>query len=293
MRVAYVTSGDVGAGHIVRGIAIRNALDRTNVTGINYRRFGPPIQFTALSDAVDYVTVTNDLGVKLTAFKPDLVIVDMFWMPLRTILRKLNCPAWLLIRYLPPLWFRGVDGISWNPQDYAKIIKIEPFDVYIPMTTNVETIDPVVVVQASDLRANTELRTHFSIDAYKTLNVVIHSEAPKTLRLNKNLANKMHLRSNITTTDNEVTLRLSLKEQNVLYPVTPWLSGADHITAAAGYNTYWEIKTLGLMDKTSFTARMHDFYGEQSWRSTAMASVTPLTNGADTLAGMIAALKGE
>jgi hypothetical protein len=44
MRIAYVTGGTVGAGHLVRGVAVGRALGRAGIDA-TYRMFGPALPF--------------------------------------------------------------------------------------------------------------------------------------------------------------------------------------------------------------------------------------------------------
>src|SRR6185295_7862008 len=106
MKIAYFTAGTVGAGHLVRGLAIGRGLRRAGFRGA-YRMFGPRLPFAA-AGREDHVTVDvqtdralrdrhlaqmSGLAQELQAFDPDLLLVDMFWAPLRWVLPALSCEA--------------------------------------------------------------------------------------------------------------------------------------------------------------------------------------------------------
>ncbi len=140
MKIAYFTAGTVGAGHTLRGLAIRRGLLRQGFGG-EIRAFGPEVPFPAARQALDreVVTIEGDrtyqnrllapvspLAQGLRAYAPDLLLVDLFWAPLYWILPTLSCPAWLLLRLAPPIWLEGPPGVPFRPEPFERIIAIEP-----------------------------------------------------------------------------------------------------------------------------------------------------------------------
>ncbi|HXU45311.1 MAG TPA: hypothetical protein VN783_07285, partial [Thermoanaerobaculia bacterium] len=121
MNIAYFTAGNIGAGHLVRALAIRRGLLRAGFRG-SFRIFGPPLPFPVARTIpeVEEIAVQGDrsygdrflapaspLAARLHAFAPDLLLVDLFWAPVYWILPALPCPAWLLLRLCPPVWLEG------------------------------------------------------------------------------------------------------------------------------------------------------------------------------------------
>jgi hypothetical protein len=121
VKVAYFTGGTVGAGHLVRGLAIGRGLARAGFAG-EYRMLGPALPFPVARSSSGYETVEiqNDrtlrdrhlaqmsgLAQRLQALSPDLLLVDLFWAPLYWVLPSLSCEAWLLVRTCPPVWLQG------------------------------------------------------------------------------------------------------------------------------------------------------------------------------------------
>src|SRR6185295_16051983 len=112
VNIAYFTAGNIGAGHLVRALAIRRGLLRAGFHG-SFRIFGPPLPFPAARGIPDveeiavqgdrsygdrFLAPASPLAARLHAFAPDLLLVDLFWAPVYWILPALPCPAWLLLR---------------------------------------------------------------------------------------------------------------------------------------------------------------------------------------------------
>src|SRR5262249_30771145 len=153
MRIAYFTGGNVGAGHLVRGIAIERALRRRGFAG-DYRAFGPALPYPAAAETgYTALTVveeelrdpararTSEVAAALEASRPDLLVVDMFWAPLRHLLPLPGCESWLLARVCPRGWFVGPPDTRFEPRQFRRVVAIEPFRH--PALR--ESVDPVVV----------------------------------------------------------------------------------------------------------------------------------------------------
>ena len=185
MRVAYFTAGSLGAGHLVRGVAIGRGLRRAGFAG-EYRIFGPPLPFraTAVQDAYYPVTVFEDelrepgraaesaLRRELLAFAPDVLLVDLFWPPLRFVLPLPGCECWLLARWLPAAWFKGPSGVPFERAQYARIVAIEPGWTH-PYVT--ESIEPVVVANPDECPTRNAACARFGVDSARPLVVVAHA----------------------------------------------------------------------------------------------------------------------
>jgi hypothetical protein len=280
-RVAYFTGGTVGAGHLVRGIAIGRALARRGFAG-TYRMFGPPLPYAAASRP-DYLPVavterelrdparaaTSALAAALTDFRPDLVLVDMFWAPLRHILPIADSECWLLIRSCPRAWFTGPPDTRFDAQQFRRIIAIEPFRHAAVR----ERIDPIVVCNPSECRPPGALRERLQIPAGQPVVVVAHAGiAGEVWELAPNEPGE--------------PIICDLFAENSLFPLAEWLPGADRIFAAAGYNAFWEAQWLGYAARTRFTPMPRQI-DDQAWRLAQCGTVTMRENGADTLAAAI------
>jgi hypothetical protein len=279
MRVAFFTAGTLGAGHLVHGIAIGRALRRAGFTG-EYRMFGPSTPF-AQANRDDWQTVpidarevlrpdrapTTELALALHAYRPDRLVVDMFWAPLRFILPLPGCRTWLIVRSFPGVWFQGPAGVAFDETQYHRIVGIEPglerrFD---------EVIDPIVVANPDECQPKGALRARLGIPAGQRLVVATH--AGKVGEIGK------------MGRDGPPPTAFDLHQAGALFPLAEWLGDADEIHSGAGYNSFWEAHWLGWADRTTFHAFPRPM-DNQAWRTT-LRGYRMRSNGADTLARML------
>jgi hypothetical protein len=283
MRVAFFTAGSHGAGHRALGLAIGRGLTRAGFSGV-YRMFGPGHPFHALpaADAED-VDVPEDLlrdpstaratrlAAQLTAFAPDVLLVDMFWAPLRYILPLPSCESWLLLRSFPPGWLQGPPGVPFEWSQYARIVSVEP------VSSNVLThaIDPVVIANPEECQPRGALRRRLGIAEGLRLVGVMHAG---------NLGEHGSLVP--PAAPGEVLARFDLHAADALFPIAEWLGDCDAVHCGAGYNSFWEAQWLGYANRTTFTGflRSND---DQHWRMAKGARHVMRSNGADTLAGWL------
>lgn len=279
MRIAYFTGGDVGAGHLMRGVAVGRALGRAGIAA-EYRMFGPQLRFPSLP-TLDYEVVPlvpaelrnaaraprSALAAALASFAPDLLIADLYWAPLRHILPIAGCEAWLLVRSCPRAWFGGPPDARFDPRRFKRIVGIEP--VFHGVLT--EHVDPVVVCNPDECRPPGSLRAHLGIAPGAPLVVVTHAGVPGEIDA-------------LAEGASDSVVRCDLFGDAALFPLAEWLGDADVVIAGAGYNSFWEAQWLGWASRTTFTPfkRMID---DQAWRIATCGSHRMRGNGADTLAG--------
>jgi hypothetical protein len=285
VKVAYFTAGTVGVGHLVRGLAIRRALARAGFRGA-YRMFGPPLPFAAAARC-DYESLEiqaeaalrdplraaeSALAGRLADFAPDLLLVDLFWAPLRWILPSLACEAWLLIRICPEVWLVGPPSSPFAPAQYRRIVAIEP----VPLPEVETVIYPVVIANPDELEPPDGLRRKLGFAAGRELVVVVHAGE-------RGEAQRLRAAAGV---ENPVVL--DLFHGDALFPAAPWLAGADRVVAGAGYNAFWEAHWLGYADRTTFLAFPRSI-DDQALRLETLAGAVPKENGADVLARWILA----
>jgi hypothetical protein len=284
MRVAYFTAGTVGAGHLVRGFAIGRALARRGFAG-EYRAFGPARPYPAAAwDGYEPLAIVedelrdpsrareSDVAIALAAFRPDLLVVDMFWAPLHHLLPLAGCEAWLLGRACPRAWFTGLPDVRFEARQFRRIVAIEPFR----HAALREQVDPVVVSNPDECRPPEALRERLGIPPDRPLVVAMHAGLPGE---HAELTGALR---------GEQPVRFDLFDEQALFPLAEWLPGADRVLCGAGYNAFWEARWLGYASRTRFTAFPRHI-DDQAWRLATCASYPMRANGADTLAGWIAA----
>jgi hypothetical protein len=285
VRVAYCTGGTVGAGHFVRGVAIARALERAGFDG-TFGMFGPPLDFPVVRASSDYRPVAirddhwlrdrglaagSELAQKLTAFAPDLVLVDLFWAPLRWVLPLLGCEAWLLLRLAPPVWFTGRRDLPFERDRYTRIVAIEPVEDHGLGATR---IDPVVVANPDEVRPSGALREWLGADAGETLTVIAHAGERGELAA-------------LRAEAGAGAAVLDLYEPGAPFPAAEWLPGADLVVCGAGYNAFWEARWLGYACRSRFVPFPRTI-DDQARRLLTLDDAAPRANGADVLARWIA-----
>lgn len=283
VRIAFFTAGTAGAGHLLRGLAIGRALSRGGLRA-TYRMFGPPQRFPAAprGDWQDVAIAAeelldparapeSELASALRAFAPDVLVVDMFWAPLRHLLPLLRCEAWLLLRAMHPKWLVGPPGHPFSRKQYARVLAIEPA---LRADAVDEHIDPVVLVNPDEQRPVGALRERLGVPRDRRLVAVLHAGLQGEGRL---LAPAVR--------HDETFVAFDLHDESALFPAAEWMRDCDALHAAAGYNTFWEAHWLGWAARTSFVpfARTND---DNHARMRCLGHV-PRANGADTLAAMI------
>jgi len=284
MRIAHVTAGTIGLGHIMAAEAIRRGLKRAGFNGQS-RLFGPPSAFACAP--LDYFTpipiVAEELADPFRAeesalaraldeFKPDLLLGETHWAPLLYLLPRPKCPAWLLLRKVPDMWFTGTDEVPFRADLWDRIISFEPLFEH-PMFT--DQVDPIVVCNRGELRPKGSLRKRWDLSLTARLVVVAQAGEPGE--------------ADAIPTDEDAkarVVRLDGRSADHPFPLAEWLSDADQIYAGAGYNAYWESKWLGWFERTHFTAFPRPI-DDQAWRLEACADYWPKENGADQLARWI------
>jgi hypothetical protein len=282
VRIAYFTAGRTGAGHVVRGLAIERALTRAGFAG-EYGMFGPWLPFPAVQrDNYHAVVIkpeevlqpmralVTDFALTLVKFAPDLLIVDMFWAPLRHILPLRGCECWLILRHCAPAWFIGPPQARFAAEQFDRIIAIEPLEHEVVR----ESIAPIVISNPDECRPRSALRERLGVPEGQRLVAVVHAGQ----------AGECHRLAPPAEPDGAAIFNLF--DTDALFPVAEWLPGADAVIAGAGYNTFWEAHWLGYAGRTSFTAFRRKM-DDQEWRLDNCLGMPMHENGADVLARWI------
>jgi hypothetical protein len=267
-------------------VAIRRALARLGFRG-TYRMFGPPPPFGVEDAAADWEAVPieeamlrrresapdTELARVLEGFAPDLLVVDMFWAPLRWLVPRLRCEAWLLLRSHPPSWLVGPPDLPFDALSFTRIVAIEPIST--PITTH--PIDPVVMVNPEECQPRGALRRRLGMADDRRLVAVVHAGDPGEIGT---LIPALQAKEELAVFD------LAASGEETLFPIAGWLGDVDQLHAGGGYNAVWEATWLGFAKRTSFTpfVRRND---DQHCRLSRCKGVVMRANGADTLAGWI------
>jgi hypothetical protein len=286
LRVAFYTGGSVGAGHLARALAIRNGLARSNVE-VDYRIFyaqlpvAPPpgvnlvVLSTVRKSLKESVSANaSETAEKLREFAPDLLLVDLAWFDLKHLLPIPGTEAWLLLRWCHPQFLRGPFNREFKEEQYERIIGVEPT---IPFAVP-ESVPPVVIANRDECHPIGALRARLGVEDGVPITLIAQAGLPGEREL---LVDREERRN-----DGHRIVVASLADAD-LFPIAPWLPGADRIVGGAGYNLYWETRWLGLAERTEyqiFRRRIDD----QTPRMKLAGAYEMRENGADVLARLIA-----
>lgn len=281
-RIAYFTAGTVGAGHLVRGVALGRALRRRGHE--DYRIFSPPSPFARIAEPwLETVPVETDrlrntasaddsaIARALTAYAPDRLVIDLFWVPLALV--RLPCPAWLLLRSVPPAWLVGPREARFDVGRYERVFAIEP----APHLERFEPLDPIVVCGPSDALSREALVSLVGGDTHAPLRLVARAGLPEDHELLMQRAGALDPVATWQTLD--------LSHPDAPFPAAAWLASmqdGDRLVAGAGYNLYWEARAMGFDAHTTFVPLPRKL-DDQAMRA-ALAVARPQRNGADVLA---------
>lgn len=276
-RIAFVTAGNMGLGHLARGIALRRALKRLG-RPCDFALFAPPqrspLPECVMQENIRFVPIIekelrdrdaageSELYRELHQFQPHLLLVDLFWAPLFHIVPRLGIPAWLLVRKVPGWWWRVNEHTVFDPAQYARIFAIEPFDLPI----NVTQMDPIVICNRNECSPPEELARGLGLNESEAVNVIVHSGSAREQEI---------LKAKASSYGSPRVLRE--------FPACTLLGGARRIMAGCGYNTFWEAKWLGYFNKCEFTPFPRGI-DDQEWRLAQCSHIEMVSNGADKLA---------
>lgn len=285
MRVTFFTAGSHGAGHVVRACALQRALQRAGRHDVELTVVAPPSPFLRLVGAAARPTVVDaaalrdparagdsDVARAIRASAPDVVVIDVFWVPL--VFVPLPCPAWLLLRSVPPAWLVGPKEARFDAARYARVLAIEP----ALLLGRFEAIDPIVVVDREDRRSRADLAASVDADVNAPLQVIVQGGLPSDRAVLQDAAARR----------GGVWHSLDLHADDAPFPAAPFLAAADAVVAAPGYNTFWESRLLGFSARTTWVP-IPRALDDSAWRAGLPDDVTPRDNGADTLVRMLLA----
>lgn len=284
MRVGYFTAGTHGAGHLVRGVAVHRALRRLGAS-VDFRIFSPASPFAHVAAGVHQAVeidpaqlrapgtaASSALARALTAWAPDVLLVDLFWVPLAFV--PLPCPAWLLLRSVPPAWLVGPKEARFDPSRFARVFAIEP----APGLGRFEALPPIVVCNPDEALPREALCALVDADPRAPLHLMARGGLP---------SDAAALRA-VTPAAGAQVRELDLARADAPFPLAPYLAGlgpADTLVAAPGYNTFWEAAWLGFAPRVRWVPIPRTF-DDAAWRAGLAPAPFP-ANGADVLAAAL------
>jgi hypothetical protein len=276
-RIAFITTTMQGAGHLARAYAIFKGIERLG-GDYEFTVIAPESPYPTKHIPWKYVPVAFERSELQTAVnaeqsgvaqalrqvQPDLVVVDMFWLPLfhlRSLPEFSKNHWWLLLRNVPRTWLHGSLMIRWDRSQYQRVIGIEPLvDVATthqisPVVGN-ERVDPLPAPMKDCLIAHVGMGTEFE-----------------------------ELRARYAGSSASVEAH-TLSALGGTFPISQHYSDYARIIGGGGYNFVWETVWAGLRDRTEYTAFRRPI-DDQQRRIEVARSFVMKKNGADELARML------
>jgi len=286
MRVAFYSGTMGGAGHLARALSIRRGLVRQGIDA-ELTIFAPPLPYVhveagayvpfELTDAElnDPILARNSaLARALLRYRPDLLLIDHLWFNIRHILPLLRCESWLLVHTVPAGWLEGPVLARTSAATLCdRIIAIEPLR-YHAIT---DTLPPVLMCNPDDALPDDALKRRLGVPVGQHLTLVAHTGAPGEVE---------DLVAETPPEPGGVLVPLTARQEEPIFPLAPWLRGADRLIGGAGYHFFWETAWFGVRDRTHMRAFYRTF-DDQAWRLSALSDLPMKANGADVLARQI------
>lgn len=291
MRVAFLSSGIAGSGHIVKGLSVANALRRS---GLEHEflllSVETPFAELARRQGVTVRTVTaedeemlgpqrwrdSELFRAIDAFKPDILIVDLFWFALDSFIRELPCRKAILIRQVDPRFFRfrvRDRELSFRPGDYDLVATVEPgFDVPF----HAERLEPLIMRDRDEIKDAATARAELG---------VLSGERACFFGFNGKEGEGAQVWKSFDYLETEGWRVIrSDNRAGGLFPAIDWYNAFDMVVCGAGYNAFWEARYF---DKQAFFAPFPRNFEDQYHRVAVNSDYVPKENGADQLVRLL------
>jgi hypothetical protein len=291
MKILYLTSGSTGAGRVVRGIAIGNALKRnhiecdfTIVSGSPFSRLAETLNIHHLDIPLEPVEHFSKHKCRDTAFyktllsqDPDVILVDLIWFPLHHFIEELECKKVFLCRQVDESFF-SIDlpdnPMTFHPESYDLLMGIEPFQSSIAL----RFIDPLVLRNREEILSRAQACERLGIDPDERTCILAYSGHPGDFE---------RVKTKYSYLESEYQMVCTTTYERGIFPVMDYYNCADFIVCGAGYNSFWEAAYL---DKDALVVPTHARFESGKRRIEECWDYRFERNGADQLAEMIMAL---
>jgi hypothetical protein len=272
MRVLFYSGGVTGSGHIVLGLCVAAALKRS----------GMPYEVAILSVETPFAQLARRSGVSIMtlpaeeadalgperyresalfraidSYRPDFLIVDLFWFNLDAFLRELPCKKILLIRQVDPAIFHfRVPGRE--------------------LTFPARQIEPLVLRDRDEIMDRAAARADLGFgDKEETCLFAFNGKQGEGASAWKSYSYLREEGWKVYRSDNR---------QGGLFPAVDWFNAFDMLVCGAGYSAFWEARAFG---KEAFFLPFPRRFEDQARRAALNADYRPRANGADELVALL------
>jgi hypothetical protein len=291
VRVVFYTSSITGAGRLVTGMSIGNALQRKGVSctytivhssdlghlAENFNTAWVPVETG--KDLAPGAWRKSVLYKTLAKLKPDVLLVHHTWFMVHHFIRELPGIKLYLSDQVYDSHFRvPLDSgeLVFDPGQYARVIAIEPFDSAVPM----ERVNPLVLRNRDEILPRDRALKRLGLDGTKPVALYSLSGRPEYFdRLREKYAY-------LGQEGYEVVYTGTWKRGGI-FPAVDYFNAVDLLVCGAGYNQVWEANYFG---KKALFEVLDVNFSDQRLRIRTAETLRFEENGADQLADSIALL---
>jgi hypothetical protein len=289
MRVVYYTSGITGAGRLVIGIAIGNALNRKKINckytivhtspaghfADEFNNIKIPLETEAELSREHYRS--SVLFKTLKKQKPDVLIVNHQWFMIYNFIDEMPCRKIYISDHAYDSHFRvPLPGgeLVFNNEKYDRVLAIEPFTPPVPM----EQINPLIVRNRDEILNRETAIKRLGLDGLRK--IALYNFSGKEGDYENHLEKYAYLEKDYNV------IRLSLYG-NSLFPVVDYYNAFDLIVCGGGYNNVW---SSVYFQKQSIFEPTQLKFSNHALRMETSKNYTFDINGADQLVDIIFSL---
>ncbi len=279
MRIVFYTSGLTGAGRLVMGISIGNALIRKGIKCKYTILHSSPVAH--LADDFHHIKMPietdTDLSPKnysksqlyktLKKLKPDVLLVNHLWYMIHNFIDELKCKKIYLSDHCYDSHFKPTADLNFTNTQYDKVLAIEPFTSLIPM----ERINPLIIRNRDEILAKEAALKRLGLTDLKK--IALYS-------LSNNSEDTKSFSDKYSYLEKEYeVLRLSMNDR-YLFPIVDFYNAFDMIVCGGGYNNVW---AAVYFHKRAIFEPEPVNYSDQNIRINASKDFNFDVNGADQL----------
>jgi hypothetical protein len=286
LKIVYYTSGTTGAGRVVRGICIGNALKRNKISCdyviLSSSPFGylvgafkhleiPPEK---LEDLSKEKYSTSNIFKAIGELKPDILLVDLIWFPLHNFMEELPCKKVFLCRQVNDVFFSiptPKGALGFNPTHYDELLKIEPFESSIKM----KQIEPIIIRNKDEIYPRKEAMLRLGLKANRKVCCIAYSGYPGDFE---------RVKKDYSYLEDEYEVIYTSTYHDGIFPIADYFNAIDFLVCGAGYNAFWEARYF---DKQGIFVPIKASFETGERRISECADYSFTENGADQLVRML------
>lgn len=287
MRIVYYTSGISGAGRLIFGISIGNALIRRGVRCAYTMLHTSP--FAHLADDFHHIKIPLETETELSPeryrasilfktlkkLKPDVLLVNHQWFMTYHFINELSCKKIYLSDDANEEHFNikfNDHSMKFNSSQFDSVIAIEPFSCSIPMSR----INPLIIRNHDEIFSREQSLQRIGLSGDKK--IAFYGFSGHQGDFERHMEKYSFLKS-----DGYEVVMSSLYGEN-LFPAVDYYNAFDLVICGGGYNQVWE--TVYFQKKAIFETTSLQF-SDQADRIRASQNFSFTENGADQLVDII------